>query len=121
MRFEAIVSKTQRKQACGTTPGSVRASSVRGWDEYGALSRRSFQNLLQLRSTNQGNVAGNDQRAVRPTRLTELCCHFDSIRLAAIRIVGNDLEFESSGQFDRECIACDDADFGPTYPRAQRF
>src|SRR5579862_5045006 len=105
MWFEAIVSKTQGEQSRRTPPRSVCASSVGGWSKYRAFGRRGFQNLLELPNLNQWNVARNDERAVYTTRLAETRCHLDGIGLAAICIVGNDLKFESPGQFNCEEIA----------------
>src|SRR5579863_470984 len=119
MWFETVVSETQREQSCRTPPGSVRATSVSGRNEYRALFGRGLQNLFELGSTNQGNVAWNDQRAVYTLRLAETGCHFDSIGLAAICVVRDDLKLEPSRQSERKRIAGDDADVGTICPRAQ--
>src|SRR6202521_5999432 len=121
MWFEAIVSKTQREQSRGTPPGCVRASSVSGWDEHGALVRRGFQNLFEFPSFDQRNIAGNHERAVYTSRLAEPRRHFDSIGLTTVCIVRNDLEFETSCKVECKRIAGDDADLGPAYPGAQRL
>src|SRR5580692_886854 len=121
MWFEAIVSKTQREQACRTSPGCVCASAVRSGDEYGALRWRSFQNLLKLSGINQRNIAGNDQRAVHAARLTPSGCHLDRIGLAMICMVGNDLEFKSPSKLKGKRIAGDDSNLTPVLPRTQGF
>ena len=56
-----------------------------------------------------------------PRAFAEPGCHFDGIGLTAICVVGNDLEFESSCEFDCKRIAGDDADLGPALPCAQRL
>src|SRR5208282_2178205 len=121
MWFETIISKTQGKQSRGTPPGCVGASSVRGRDEHGAFSRSGFQNFLELASLDQRNVAGDDQRAIYVSTLAESGCHFDSIGLTTICVVGNDLETEPSCEFECKGIAGNDANLGSVCPRAQRL
>ncbi len=82
--FEAVVPETQGKQICGAAEGGVGASSVGGGDEDGPFCRCVFQDFFEFPRLNQGNVGGDNERAIFSALDADARGHLDGASFSGI-------------------------------------